>query len=466
MSYEYKLNPAQKEFLEYVDIPDHDIDVALYQGGYGSGKTFSGSLLGILLCLKYPGIVGLVGAQTLPLVRDTTIVSYKEHFDRMGLKCGTDWVEYKSENKIVFSNGSTILYRHFEEPDKLKSLNLGFVELEEMSDVPQSTFDMLYSRLRQTKKPEWGPDFKYRMFGHTNPEEKKGWIYRYFVEFKKPNYRMVIAPTTDNAHNLPKGFIEGMKELYDEEYYKRNVLGQFGDYVSGLATKGFNRGDNLRSDIEINRAYPLHLACDFNVDPMCWYIMQFYDNKVYILHELVEEKTSTDFCARLIAELLQGFKDHKIIINGDAAGRQVTTTGQNYSVLETVLRNEGYNNLEFEVCKSNPAITYRYMCWNAKMRNKNKEPEIFIRPECKFLIYDIENLGIKEGESKPDKPSSGKLRSDKYAKYLTHPTDACSYPVMMYHPIDTFEMNSPLQSYEGEYTDVFGNRKYEFKIGI
>ena len=104
MNYEYKLNPAQKEFLEYVDVPGYDIDVALYQGGYGSGKTFSGSLLGILLCLRYPGIVGLVGAQTLPLVRDTTIVSYKEHFDRMGLKCGTDWVEYKSENKIVFSN--------------------------------------------------------------------------------------------------------------------------------------------------------------------------------------------------------------------------------------------------------------------------------------------------------------------------------------------------------------------------
>ena len=176
----YKLLPAQKEFLELGDH-DSDIDVSLYQwilGGYGSGKTFCGSLLGTLLCLKYPGIIGLVGAQTLPLVRDTTIASYKEHFDRMGLKYGTDWTESKSENKILFSNGSTILYRHFEEPDKLKSLNLGFVELEEMSDVPQSTFDMLYSRLRQTKKPEWGPKFKYRLFGHTNPEERKGWIYR------------------------------------------------------------------------------------------------------------------------------------------------------------------------------------------------------------------------------------------------------------------------------------------------
>ena len=47
----YNLLKAQREFLE---IPhDYNIDIACYQGGYGSGKTFCGSLLGILLCL-YP----------------------------------------------------------------------------------------------------------------------------------------------------------------------------------------------------------------------------------------------------------------------------------------------------------------------------------------------------------------------------------------------------------------------------
>lgn len=445
---------------------DYDIDVSLYQGGYGSGKTFSGSALGIMLAIKYPGITGLVGAQTLSLVRDTTMESYKEHFENMGLVYGRDWWEVKSENKIELKNGSKILFRHFEEPDKLKSLNLGFVEIEEMSDIPQSTFDMLYSRLRQKKKKSWGSKFKYRLFGHTNPEEAKGWIYRYFVERKLPNYRMVIATTEENKENLPKGFVEGMKELYTDEYYKRNVLGQFGDYVSGLATKGFRRLDNVRNDLKINHDYPLHLACDFNVDPMCWYIMQFYEGNVYILHEIVEEKTSTDYCARLVAELLKNYKSHRIVINGDAAGRQQKTTGQDYQVLQTRLIEEGFTNLEFEVCRSNPKITYRYMCWNNKMRDKQGNPHIFIMPTCKYLIYDIENLAIKEGESKPNKPSSGKLRTDTYAKYLTHPSDACSYPVMMYHPIQIDPTESPLNDYDGEVTDVFGNKKYEYKIGL
>ena len=80
----YKLLKAQREFLE---IPHKaSLDVAVYQGGYGSGKTFAGSLLGILLCLKFPGIRGLVGAQTYTLVRDTTLQTYFEHLDNMNFK--------------------------------------------------------------------------------------------------------------------------------------------------------------------------------------------------------------------------------------------------------------------------------------------------------------------------------------------------------------------------------------------
>ena len=57
----YKLLKKQKEFIE---IPhNYPLDVAIYQGGFGSGKTWCGSLLGILLAHKYAGSRGLVGAK-------------------------------------------------------------------------------------------------------------------------------------------------------------------------------------------------------------------------------------------------------------------------------------------------------------------------------------------------------------------------------------------------------------------
>lgn len=461
---EYKLLPAQQQFLEYGDH-DSEIDVSLYQGGFGSGKTFSGSLLGIILALKYPGIRGLVGAQTFTLVRDTTLVSYFEHLENMGLEEGIDYNYLKSENKLVFSNKSEILFRHLEEPEKLKSLNLGFVELEEMSDVPRSTFDMLLGRLRQAKKPDW-VNFKYRIFGHTNPQETKGWIYEYFVDKKPENYRRIIAPTTENAKNLPKGFIESMKERYSEEYFKRNVLGEDMDFISGLATKGFNRADNLRDDISIDKTKPLYIACDFNTDPMCWFIAQHYNNNIYILYELVENFTDTLHMSRLLGELLTdtGFLHHEIIITGDCSGRYEKTTGSDYKIMRAELTRMGFTNIKFEIGKSNPPINYRYNCWNNMIRDVNGQPHIFIHPDCKYLIYDIENLVQEEGTGKPKKPSTYQMKNDPKAKYLTHPTDACGYIAVRYYPIK--KEVSPLTEYQGVKKDVFGRDKYEYKMGL
>ena len=53
----YTLLKSQKKFLE---IPhDNMLDVCVYQGGFGSGKTFVGSLLGVLLAIKYPRMLAL-----------------------------------------------------------------------------------------------------------------------------------------------------------------------------------------------------------------------------------------------------------------------------------------------------------------------------------------------------------------------------------------------------------------------
>jgi len=263
---DYELLPAQKEFFIIPESNKTNRDIALYQGGYGSGKTFCGSLIGICLCLKYAGICGLVGALTYTLLRDTTLKQYLEHLDNMGFIDGVHYEYKKAEDKLVFKNGSEILFRHLQEPNKLKSLNLGFVELEEMSDTPESTFKMLLSRLRQNIKPEWVElGFKYRLFGHTNPEASKGWIYKYFVEQKPDNYRLIQAPTTQNKF-LASDYVESLKEIYDPEYYRINVLGEFGDYTSGLVVKNFTV-DNI-ADITYQPDMDLHLTWDFNVDPM------------------------------------------------------------------------------------------------------------------------------------------------------------------------------------------------------
>ena len=76
--------------------------------------------------------------------------------------------------------------------------------------------------------------------------------------------------------------------------------------------------------MKYNKDLPLHLTCDFNVDPMCWAIAHKDKDCVYFFDEIVIEKTTTQQC---IDEFIKRYPNHKseIIINGDASGDNRST---------------------------------------------------------------------------------------------------------------------------------------------
>lgn len=425
----YKLLNAQRKFLE---IPhNYSLDVAVYQGGYGSGKTFAGSLLGILLALKFPGIRGLVGAQTYTLVRDTTLQSYFEHLESMGFTIGIDYKWVSAEQKLVFYNESEILFRHFDEPNKLKSLNLGFVEIEEMSDIPFDTFKMLLARMRQRPRLSW-KNFTYRIFGHTNPELHQGWIYKTFMQNPPENYRIITAPTTQNIY-LPKNFCNELENLYDAEYYKTFVLGETGNYTTNLVVKDFSK-ENIK-EIFYNANIDIHISCDFNVDPMAWVLAYKTEDKVFYFDELVIENTTT---AKTCDEFYRRYPNHKgkIIINGDASGdnRSCTSEYTNYVIIKKKMESFGYDT-EIKIKAFNPPIKNRIAAFNAKVRNAAGEVNLYVSSKCEKLLYNIYNLRYIEGTSKIDIPTYNRIKQTRELKFLCHPFDAASYLVDFYWPI-------------------------------
>ena len=424
----YKLLEKQKELIE---IPHNEsLDVAIYQGGYGSGKTWCGSLLGILLARKYPGCRGLVGAKEYELLRKTTLISYFEHLDTLGYIPDVHYTYNKSEKIIRFKNGSEILFTGLENPEKLKSLNLHWAEIEEASQISDSAFKQLLGRLRNTYRQKDWIDFRYRLFGHTNPQADKGWIYERFVEKPHPNYRLIQAPTTNNIY-LPEHFIESMNDSFDKDYYRINVLGEFGDYSSGLVVKNFG-ARNIKS-IKYKPELPLHITCDFNVDPMCWCLAHKDENNVYFFDELVLEKTTTK---ESIRELLRRYPSHagEIIINGDASGDNRSTQSEytNYAIIKNELLYYGYKDVKFRLRDYNPPIHNRISAFNARVCNARDEPHLFVDKRCKWLLYNINNLKYKEGSRIVDVPTITRIKQDRELKYLEHPFDAASYLVEYY----------------------------------
>lgn len=458
-TYKIDLLPAQRKFIE---IPD-DIKpmtqyISLYQGGFGSGKTFSGSLKGLLIAIKYPYSEGLVGAATYALLSQTTLPKYKEHLDSLGYKY--DWNEKKQT--LTLQNGSTILFKHFENPEDLKSIDKHWCEIEEMSQIGEDSFNMLLSRIRKAPRPEWGDKFVWQIFGHSNPQERKGWIYEKFKKKPLPNFRRIIAPTTENVH-LPKDFVDNLKQTYSEEYFAINVLGKDDESETMLACKGFNADTQVREDLQINLRYPIHLTCDFNIDPMCWYICQDYGNTTYVLYEFVIENTTTADVAQMVIDTLgEKYKNHPLIINGDASGLNRTTKGVDFIYLKSELYKNGFNNIKMEIMKKNPSIEWRMKCFNNWMQDSSGVHHIFIHPQCEWFIYNLENVEIKAGTSKPKLPSTGELKKNKKAKYLIHPIDAVSYLVCYYHQIKN---ETAWEEYNNRQVgiDVFGG-KYDKRL--
>lgn len=186
----------------------------LFMGGVGSGKTMALDWEALLLSLEYPGNYGLIGRLYYPELRDTTMHDFFEICPPEFIK---EWK--KTENKLTLFNNSIIIFRALEDVDKLKSLNLGWFGIDEMTEVPEDVFLMLQSRLRRTNVPR-------RVgFGSTNPEGHD-WVYKRFAVKHKtdPNYLMVNVASTENPH-LPDDYVSDLLESYDEVWVKRYIHG-------------------------------------------------------------------------------------------------------------------------------------------------------------------------------------------------------------------------------------------------
>ena len=373
------------------------------------------------------------------MVRKTTLDEYLSHLEKLGYIKDKHYKYNKVDKVISFKNGSKIFFSSLDDSEKIKSLNLHWAEIEEASQIKENSFNQIIARVRKEINPKW-KDFKYRVFGHTNPESTKGWIYKHFVEKKNENYRLIIAPTTQNTF-LPKHFVEELKSAYDPEYYRINVLGEFGDYQSGLIVKNFI--DKNIAELKYNKKLPLHLTCDFNVDPMCWEIAHKSDDKVFFIDELVIEKATTQQC---VEEFLKRYPDHEgeIIINGDASGDNRSTQSEytNYAIMRKAFKEYGikrnkqnYSDVKFKIRDYNPPILNRIQAFNAKVKNAKNEINLYVDKKCKWLLYNIYNLSFKEGTTIVDIPTFNTIKKDRQSKFLMHPYDAASYLVEYYWKI-------------------------------
>lgn len=434
--YEFYLLPKQLEFLfgipedKFINKKKNSIplDVSCYQGGFGSGKTWCGSLRGILYCLKYPGIRGLAGAATQDQIDNTTKKQYVEHLINMGFEEGLHFWFEDRKTKLCFLNGSQVDFITLSDPDKYRSYNVGFVEFEEGSLIDERAFKILMSRLRQTVLPVWDDHFHYSLFIHTNPGGMRGWIYKNFVnpKTKKKGYRHLIAPTTENVF-LHDNYAESMKEQYSDQENEEFIQGKDVDYDNTVAFPDFNEF-NIRNNIKYNPNEPLILTCDFNYNPMCWYLVQHYNDIWFVLKELVVKSITTSDMCKVAQMAIDELGTKEFLIMGDSHGKDQKTNGSDYGIMLAYFVKKGYN-VSTRIQKSNPQIRERLAVLRGLIKNSNGIRRLYVDSSCEILIYNFDACRNNLSNGGLKIPTDNEIQKDDNLRYLIHPIDAVSYPM-------------------------------------
>ena len=288
---DYGILPKQQEFLRLRE----QIPYPAYIGGFGSGKTHV-LILAILLEAQKKSF-GLVGATTYRLLADTTMRKFFELVP-------DEWnVEHKkSENKITLINGSEIIFRSLDTPEKLTNLGLDWFALDEIGEVKLETFRMLQGRLRN-------PGGTHHGFGVGNPAGPAHWTYEYFVEkaVEHPDrYQLIQAPSYENTF-VDKNYTKEMEISYGvgSLYYRRFVLGEFvafeGAYWLGFDSRPYPEGHvvspkHFKSILKPNTRWHFGKVLDFGYEHpfvMLWYVTDgntiFFYDEYYKRHSTILE---------------------------------------------------------------------------------------------------------------------------------------------------------------------------------
>lgn len=304
------------QFDTYRDAPGDKF--TLQSGAYGSGKTMTNSWIILRECLQYPGNLGLAGAETYPQLRETLQADFDTLISAY-LEAGL--VKYNgTERKYTFWNGSQVLFWPVVGSDakrqrhRIRSLNLGFAVLEEVTGIPEATTLEILGRLRR-------PRTSRRLYGSCNPDSPSHYLYQWFVEEDRPGHRLIKSNTYNNPF-LPPDYIRALEHSLGEEMASRYLRGEWVNF-EGLVYREFDRDVHIIPPFDLGGLTPeghrlshRWRALDFggaNPHAVLWFAEDASGN-VYVTGEWFKAQVGLDEVAAALKRDPVGvvYRDHDV----------------------------------------------------------------------------------------------------------------------------------------------------------
>lgn len=207
-------------------------------GSAGSGKSFTQAQHEIIQCLK-ANEKTLIIRKFGTTLRDSVVSLVTTILDNWGLN--SLYTHNKSDQHIKVVNGSEILFKGFDDPEKIKSIaGITRVWIEEATELSRDDFNQLNLRVRGRDNLQITLTF--------NPIDEDHWIKNYFFDTPETKERTTILHTTYKDNKFIDEAYKKELESYaiiDPNYYKIYALGEWGGQTEGRIFRTWEEVDSF-----------------------------------------------------------------------------------------------------------------------------------------------------------------------------------------------------------------------------
>ena len=242
----------------------------IYMGGAGSGKSVFVTQKLCILMMVQEGHKVLALRKIGGTCNESIFAEFKATVERFGV---TDLWKFRNSQSTMdaeyIPNGSRIIFKGFDEPEKIKSISgLTCIWLEEATEFTPADINQLDLRLRPPKP------FMAQIFVSFNPINVTHWLNgRFFKGGQKGKTNITITTYKDNEFleqeylDIISAFNDPESPTYDPYYYQVYGKGEWG-IIGDLVYTHIKVKDNWPWECLFDRT-PYDNAPEFSAVPFC-----------------------------------------------------------------------------------------------------------------------------------------------------------------------------------------------------
>lgn len=189
-------------------------------------------------------------------------------------------------------NGNVLYFMGLDDPEKIKSMNINYVFIEEATEINADKWAQLNTRMRRHN-----PYGKNQMFLSYNPISWYNWVVQMFVANPDPIIKNDTLVHFSNFSQNPYVAIENVKSMFarashDEAYYRTYIIGMPGKPL-GLIYPNivFTHRDSWPEGVWDAKPY---YGIDWGfIDPMVLTECRDYEGKIYVICRFYKTKVTT-----------------------------------------------------------------------------------------------------------------------------------------------------------------------------